>query len=337
MPGWPAQGIGYHARVRNPLTTQPVLSSALLAVALLVALPVRAAETAGPASASDRLILLGTAGGPAPKKARAQPANALVVGGELYVIDAGNGVSRQLALAGVPVNTLRAVFITHHHSDHNADYGTLVLRAVLAGLRDRVDAYGPPPLRQMTAAYIDYMRWDIELRVEDEGRPHLRDILRPHDIEGDGVVYEDERLRVTAAEVPHGAAKPSYAYRFDIGADSVVFSGDTAYSEKLAELAEGAGTLVHEVLDADSVDAIVAHFDPGNAALRRHILDAHTSIADVGRVAASAGVERLVLSHFVPSGWPDYDRPENWLAGVRRHYDGEVIVGEDLMVIGLSP
>ena len=78
-----------------------------------------------------------------------------------------------MALAGLPVVALRAVFITHHHSDHNADYGTLLLRAWASGLRRPVATYGPPPLEQITRSYLEYMDWDIRLRVEDENRPVL--------------------------------------------------------------------------------------------------------------------------------------------------------------------
>jgi ribonuclease BN (tRNA processing enzyme) len=293
--------------------------------------------SAGPASADDgggtRLILLGTAGGPAVKKLRAQPANAVVVAGDLYVVDAGDGVSRQLALAGLSVKDLRAIFITHHHSDHMADYGTLLLRAMATGLKDPVQSFGPPPLGRITASYLDYMRWDIELRVKDEGRPPLAALVQAREVAGAGVVYEDGNVRVTAAEVPHGAARPAYAYRFDTRDLSIVFSGDTSRSETLIELAKGADILVHEILNMDAIDATVNRTDPGNEALKRHIIEAHTPMREVGEVATEAGVGKLVLSHFVPSDIPAYDRPEIWLEGVRESFDGEIVVGEDLLEI----
>ena len=74
----------------------------------------------------SRLILLGTGGGPTPKPNRAAPAQVIVVNGASYVIDCGNGVARQMVLAGVPLSSIRDVFITHQHSDHNADYGNLL-------------------------------------------------------------------------------------------------------------------------------------------------------------------------------------------------------------------
>src|SRR3954454_1571027 len=101
----------------------------------------------------SRLILLGTAGGPTPKKTRSGPSQVIVVGDRGYVIDCGDGVARQMALAGV-LNTLRHVFITHHHSDHDADYGNLLLLAWGANLKTRVDTWGPPPLVRMTKLFF---------------------------------------------------------------------------------------------------------------------------------------------------------------------------------------
>src|SRR5688572_7025282 len=107
---------------------------------------------AAPAQLSNktRLILLGTGGGPRPRKASSASAQVIVVNNVAYVVDCGDGVARQLVSAGVPLPALRHVFLTHHHSDHNADYGNLVLLAWTAGLRTRIDAWGPSPLARMT-------------------------------------------------------------------------------------------------------------------------------------------------------------------------------------------
>ena len=93
-----------------------------------------------------KLILLGTGGGPRPRKASSAPAQVILVNDTAYVVDCGDGVARQLAFAGVPLPRLRHIFLTHHHSDHNADYGNLILLAWAAGLQTRIDAWGPPPL-----------------------------------------------------------------------------------------------------------------------------------------------------------------------------------------------
>src|SRR5688572_21994852 len=123
---------------------------------------------------STRVILLGTAGGPRPQRLRSAPSQVIVVDDAAYVVDCGDGVARQLVLAGVPLQSIRAVFITHHHSDHNADYGNLFLLAWTAGLRSRVDTWGPPPLARMTRLLFEANDYDIRTRISDEGRVPLR-------------------------------------------------------------------------------------------------------------------------------------------------------------------
>jgi ribonuclease BN (tRNA processing enzyme) len=316
----------------------PTMPARRLVMTLLAALV--AAGAAAPSlhaqsqsATGTHLILLGTAGGPSIKKARAQPASALIVNGSVYIIDTGNGVGRQMALAGIAPQALRAVFITHNHSDHVADYGTLLLRAWQSGLKKPVDTFGPPPLVSMTRSYMQYMDWDIQLRIKDENRPPFEPLVRPHDITREGIIFQDDNVRVTAAEVSHGAAKPAYAFRFDTADRSIVFSGDTSKSANLVKLAKGADVLVHEILNVDAVDAMVQATDPGNAELKRHIIEAHSPVADVGAVATEAGVKKLVLTHILPTGQAQWDRPELWMQEVGKVFKGEIVVGEDLMEI----
>lgn len=120
--------------------------------------------------AGTRLILLGTAGGPRPRPTRAAPAQVIVANGSAYVVDCGNGVARQLVMAKVPSPSIRQVWVTHHHSDHNADYGTLLLLAWSAGLATPVDTWGPPPLAHITDTFFDMSATDIDARMRDEGR-----------------------------------------------------------------------------------------------------------------------------------------------------------------------
>src|SRR4051812_1552054 len=70
--------------------------------------------------AKTRLILLGTGGGPRPRRNSFPSSQVILVNNTAYIVDCGNGVAIQLARAGVALATLRNIFITHHHSDHNA-------------------------------------------------------------------------------------------------------------------------------------------------------------------------------------------------------------------------
>lgn len=129
-----------------------------------------------------RLILLGTGGGPRPRKNRYASSQVIIVNNVAYVVDCGDGVAIQLARAEVPLPTLRHVLITHHHSDHNADYGNLLLLAWTTGLRTRVDTWGPPPLRRMTRLFFEMNAYDINTRVADEGRVPLVPLVHAHEL-----------------------------------------------------------------------------------------------------------------------------------------------------------
>jgi ribonuclease BN (tRNA processing enzyme) len=86
-------------------------------LALLVAIVVLSGALAAP-SERDTFITLGTHGGPLPNAKRSEPANALVVDRAVYLVDAGDGAADQLAKAGLSLQALRAVFISHLHFDH---------------------------------------------------------------------------------------------------------------------------------------------------------------------------------------------------------------------------
>ena len=281
--------------------------------------------------AGTRLILLGTAGGPRPRATRGAPAQVILANGSAYVVDCGNGVARQLVMAGVPLRSIRNVFITHHHSDHNADYGTLLLLAWSAGLATAVDTWGPPPLAHITETFFEMSATDIDARMRDEGRVDPRPLVRAHELRAGGGVFEDANLEVTAAVVDHPPMALALAYRFDAPDRSIVISGDTRRSEALVALARGADILVHEAMLAAAVDRIVADV-PNASDLRRSILSHHTTAEDAGRVAQAAGVGTLVLSHLVPAEDPGVSE-ELWIEAARRHFRGRVILGRDLLEV----
>ena len=301
------------------------LTSTVLAAAI------RPLLAQSPQTSKTRLILLGTGGGPRPRTATMAPAQVIVIRDRLYVVDCGDGVARQLVLAGLPLTALRHVFITHHHSDHNADYGNLLLLAWASGLRERVDTWGPPPLERITQLFLEMSATDIETRVADEGRAPLAPLLHPHNLSAPGLVFQDEHVKVTSAVATHPMIKSAFAYRFDTVDRSIVISGDTAMSDALIALAKGADVLVHEVILLAAIDRLAARV-PTATTLKKHLLASHTTAEDCGRVAAAAGVKTLVLSHFVPADDPLV--PEQaWVEAARKHFSGRIIFGRDLLEI----
>jgi ribonuclease BN (tRNA processing enzyme) len=307
-------------------------AAAMSVIPLARSLSASRSSTQAPAARDkSRLILLGTAGGPTPKPARAQPAQVIVINGDSYVVDCGNGVARQMILAGLRLGSIRNVFLTHMHSDHAADYGNLLLIAWASDLATRVDTWGPPSLDRMTRLFLEMNDPDIQVRMRESGRPPLAPLIVPHELGGPGLVMQDDNVKVTAALVDHGMTKPAYAFRFDCPDRSIVISGDTVPSPALVELARGADVLVHEVMYLPAIEAMIAR-EPNATRLREHLVTSHTTTDQVGKVATEAGVKTLVLTHFVPGGDPTLT-DQVWYDAVNPHFKGELIVGRDLLEV----
>lgn len=252
----------------------------------------------------------------------------VVVEGRPYVVDTPNGVARQLAKAGVQLNQLSQIFITHNHSDHVIDAGTLLVLAWGAGLDTPVELHGPPPLREIVRDSLAASSYDIAVRMREEGRRSLSPLIHVEERSSGGLVAKDDRVRVTSTLVDHYTVKPAFAYRFDTPTRSIVISGDTTYCPRLIELARGADLLIHEAMYLPGIDQLTGENAP---TLREHLLRSHSTTEQVGMVAAEAGVKKLVLSHLVPASPAITD--EMWLAGVRKHFTGEAIVGRDLQEV----
>jgi ribonuclease BN (tRNA processing enzyme) len=279
------------------------------------------------------VILLGTKGGPRlGVQGRKNPSTLILIKDTPYLIDCGYGTSRQLVTAGIPLEKLRYIFITHHHSDHNLEYGSLLYNAWIVGTTPiQIDSYGPPGLKQMTEDFFKYQNFDIETRIVDEGRPDPRKLVFAHNFEKSGVILVNDDVKVSTCLVRHPPVTQAYGYRFDAKDRSVVISGDTAYAPELAKFAKGADVLVHEIMYPPGIEAMLKRV-PNATRLREHLRGAHTVPEDVGRVANEAEVKMLVLTHFVPGDDPTIT-DEQWSEGVRKHFKGPIIVGKDLMEI----
>lgn len=311
---------------------------------------------------NPRLILLGTKGGPTIRANNTcQTSNALLINQKLYVVDCGTGVSRRVVEAGLPLQALRYVFITHHHSDHTLEYGGLLHNAWSNGLKTRVDVFGPPGTAQMTDDFWRMMHIDISLRIGDEGRPDLRKLVFAHDNPAFDratlvnepnawrpvaqpatcPIMENDDVRVTGCWTPHLPFFDNYGLKFEIkdadGAVSktIVFSSDTGYYPPLAQFAQGADVLIHEVMHDGGIEALLKRIPNVNPdELRRHFYQAHTLCEDVGRIAQAAQVKHLVLHHYVPSDDPNLT-PDKWVAAVQTTFDGKITCGRDLLEIAI--
>lgn len=299
-------------------------------------------------TASTRVIVLGTRGGPVPTATRAQPANAVVVGDRVYLVDAGNGVVRQLVLARLDYRRVDHIFVTHNHDDHNADWGTLMGLQWTTGRTAPVHVYGPPGTETMLKGFLQYFEPNAKIRsTEVRRRTTPGDTFRAHDITRGGLVFQDDRVKVSATEVchyhfdpgspPSGGPHKSFAFRFETSDKVVVFSGDTGQCASLADFARDADLLVHEVVSlpliADSLRRLIAS-QPGPVPpsvfqdLMRHMAEDHSVPEDIGKLAAEARVKKVVLTHFVPGD--DSDPDDAYTEGVKKYFPGPVVAAHDL-------
>jgi ribonuclease BN (tRNA processing enzyme) len=313
-----------------------VASAGLAATALDQPFSLRPALAQQPASSlgPNRLVTLGTRGGPAIRTGftPTPSANLIVYDDVPYVIDTGYGVSGKLVESKFLLPQLRYIFITHHHSDHNAEFGLLAYNAWVMGLKTPIDAYGPAGMKQLAQGFWDAYQFDIETRMADEGRPDLRKLVSAHDYT-EGEVLKTDKVLVSALRNVHPPIKESFALKFEFRDKIIVFSGDTAYHPPLAQFAKGADILVHEVMLLPAIEFLV-RANPNADRILEHLKASHTAVADVGRVATEAGVKTLVLSHFVPADSPKVTE-KDWIDGVRETWKGELVLAKDLMQIKL--
>jgi ribonuclease BN (tRNA processing enzyme) len=193
----------------------------------------------------------------------------------------------------------------------------------------------------MVDAAIAFSKANVEIRKVDEGRTvdpktifHGRDMSAPKITE----VFKDDRVTVLAVENTHFPERAkakmdyrSFAYRFNTATRSIVFSGDTTYSENLIELARGADVFVCEVNGTPIGPNANAPAAPNNntESIARHVRETHSTPEEVGKMAAAAKVKTVVLSHQVGGGRGGNN--DALTADLKKVFSGEVIVGADQM------
>ncbi len=282
---------------------------------------------------SDRLVLLGSKGGPALRPGGPWPSSSLLeLGGRTIVVDCGLGVTRGLVDAGIGLKALDLIFITHLHSDHVLELGPLLHTAWTAGLATPVTLLGPPGIGHYWRRFCQAMEFDIEIRIVDEGRPDIRELVSIVKF-GEGEIFEQRGLKVSALRVDHPPVTDCFALRFDHGGKSIVFSADTAFFPPLAGFAKNADILIHEAMLEQGIERLVARTGNG-ARLKEHLLASHSFAEEAGRIASDAGVRRLVLNHLIPADDPGIGEAD-WETAVRKSWAGDLTIARDGLVVGL--
>jgi ribonuclease BN (tRNA processing enzyme) len=263
------------------------------AVALLPLLPGRSAGQEP--ESRTRVVMLGT-GTPRPDPARAGPATAIVVDGKPYLVDAGAGVVARAAAAfdrgerALAVDSLDIAFLTHLHSDHTVGLPDLLLTPWLHGRRGPLRIVGPP-------GTVDLMRhiraaWNLDVTVRTrgfEGRDTVGVRTAARDA-APGLVFRDDRVRVTAFRVRHGDLPDAYGYRFETADRTIVISGDASPSPGIVEQCQRCDVLIHEAYSLDYRPARLPNWEEYRARF-------HTTTAQLAALARQAQPRLLVLYH----------------------------------------
>lgn len=309
-------------------TTRASLLGITIVAALTLLSAASGAQRVFPGTARDtsnvtRLIILGS-GTPVPDPERAGPAYAVTYGTRVFLFDAGAGVMRRVAAAGLPIDGMTAVFLTHLHSDHTLGLPDVIHTTWVMGRAAPMPIIGPPG----TAAMVDHLQaaWAEDIAIRTEGLEHGRPgghRVTVRESAG-GVVYDSAGIRIRAIPVKHGSWPVAFAFRIDTPDRSIVLGGDTAPSEALEQASRGVDVLVHEVYDSKRV---APERRPGGSTWPQYLREAHTSDEELGALAERAKPKQLILSHVLRMGGP----MEEVVAGVRRGgFTGTLVVAKDL-------
>ena len=272
-----------------------------------------------------RIVLLGTGVGPPVNLRQFGPSTLIEAGGTRLLFDAGRGATIRLTQAGVPIGTVNRLFLTHLHSDHVIQIPDLFLAGWVgpAGRKVPFSVWGPKGTRAMMSAPEKAFAFDIHMRRDvDEKFPGEGISVRSHDIT-EGVVFEEDGLKVTAFLVDHAPITPAFGYRVDYRGRSVVLSGDTRVSENLVKHAAGVDVLVHE-----AVDAVALRAASTNPTLTERIIAHHTTGEEAGQLFARVKPRLAVYSHAPGS--------EALTTQTRKHYSGPLQGAEDLLTIDVG-
>jgi ribonuclease BN (tRNA processing enzyme) len=249
-------------------------------------------------------------------------ASLISVAGTHYLIDAGDGVSGQLARAHLSERDVSVVFFTHLHDDHTSGLpGLMSFDFTRKGPGFQI--IGPPGTARLVSGALAFLQPNAEIRMTEDQHTPPEQMFAARDVEP-GLIYSDRNVRVIAVENSHfhpppdspAARNKSYALRFEGAGKVVVFTGDTGASEAVTKMAKGADILVSEMASPSDQKNLPPR-------LQLHVEQEHLSPAEVGDMAERAGVGTLVLSHLKSVTPQD-------LAEVRRRFSGKVVAGEDL-------
>jgi ribonuclease BN (tRNA processing enzyme) len=268
------------------------------------------------------LLTLGT-GGAYENPARRGPATAIALGSRVWLVDAGRAVAESLRAAKLPVAQPERVLLTNLLPENTVGLDDLLLTGWLDGRAAPLRVIGPPGTRTLLAGLAAAHAGAVAALGEALGLPPAGAAYEAIEIV-EGWNQTHEGLTVRAAELP-GGPLAALAYRFEAGGRSVVVSGTGWAPEALVRLARGASVLVHEAAFVPTPEIAGELGIEASADRLAREARLHTALADVGALAARAGVESLVLVRLRPP--PVYDLQITSL--VDDSFSGRIVIAED--------
>lgn len=285
--------------------------------------------TLAQAESDFKVTLLGT-GTPQPRPDRFGPSTLVEAGDQKLLFDAGRGVPIRLRQLNIPIGKITALFLTHYHSDHTAGIPDLWLTGWLpppyAKRTTPFHVIGPVGAKALMSNLEKAYALDIKIRLEDQKLPPEGIATEVEEFDKDGVVYENNGVKVIAFEVDHGPAiKPAVGYRVDYKGHSVLISGDTRYNQNVIKYGTGVDVLIHEVA--------LARPELMSNLIVQVILAHHTTPREAGMVFTQAKPKLAVYTHIDLQSTANVPEAslDDLVAETRRTYAGPLEVGEDLM------
>lgn len=310
------------------------LANILLGFSAAAALGV-AAAAAAPAGLT--FTTLGTNSGPIPRSDRSEPANLVRYGDQYILADVGDGAAEQLAKAGVGIDDVQTVLISHLHFDHTGGLFAFLSLRYQTSSPTPVTIYGPPGTRETVTrlfAAMEHGGHAIQT-MRMAGGPDAG--VKVVEVE-DGATFNAGDVRITATANSHyvtlkSKAEPhplSLSFRFDAPGRSILYTGDTGPSPKVELACKGVDLLVSEMMDPALAIARIKITRPGGPPaiydlVEDHFRREHLSPAEVGKLATACGAKTVVVTH------NSLERDE--LAGARKgiaaEFNGKVVLAED--------
>jgi ribonuclease Z len=270
------------------------------------------------------VTLLGT-GTPRPSIERFGPATVIEANGRYFVFDSGRGITIRLQQAGIPLSKIEHIFLTHLHSDHISGLSDLWLTSWIWQRQQAIQLTGPTGTAALARHLELAHQADFSYRTKNTKLSPESFTLLTQEIASEGIVYQQDGIKITAFLVDHYPVEPAYGYRIDSGEQSIVISGDTTYSKNLIKHAKGADLLIHEIAAASS-DLLAQ-----NTRLQK-VISYHTTPEQAVQIFKAVQPKAAIYTHVLLFGVDKQTVIESTRAG----FDGDVRMGYDLMKIGVG-